>query len=426
MPINVPILVSFVPFASSITTWQRMRYTTELFCLPEQVEVYLIVKFNIRNLMCGLVIIIVLAIIFIRGDQLEELASTMAKGAAIPLAIAIATQLGKYFAQSWGYHYAFKAVGESMKARSAIKLVFGTFFLNTIMPSLNLAGTTLIVDDARRRGIPPGKSTSAALLMQITIDGAFTTLMLVGFAILSTVLHLSPLWYIFGLIVICLVGGMITMMIVGYKNPSALIRILTPIARLVNLVLVKLKRQPLAPWVNKLVASFSEAAALIKNNPKPTLQAFGCSLIASCCELACFCLVGIAFGVTIPEALVCGYVTATLFAMVSITPQGVGFVEAFVTIAFTSFGVSAAAGVTIGVVYRGIVFWMPFLIGAILIQTTKTFKFQKSGSKNAKKDDTAPEELKQEDTSQESAQREAAKQENLKRESIKQEETTQA
>ena len=60
--------------------------------------------------------------------------------------------------------------------------------------------------------------------------------------------------------------------------------------------------------------------------------------------------------------------------MISITPQGVGVVEAAVVVAFTSFGVSGAAGLSIAPVYRGIVFWMPFLIGAILIQTTKTFK----------------------------------------------------
>ena len=68
---------------------------------------------------------------------------------------------------------------------------------------------------------------------------------------------------------------------------------------------------------------------------------------------------------------------ATLFAMVSFTPQGVGVVEAAVTVAFTAFGASATAGMAIGLVYRGIVFWMPFLIGAILIQTTKTFRPQK-------------------------------------------------
>ena len=43
-------------------------------------------------------------------------------------------------------------------------------------------------------------------------------------------------------------------------------------------------------------------------------------------------------------------------------------------VAFTSFGESAAAGTAIGLVYRGIVFWMPFIIGAVLINTTKAFK----------------------------------------------------
>ena len=80
---------------------------------------------------------------------------------------------------------------------------------------------------------------------------------------------------------------------------------------------------------------------------------------------------GLAFGVTSIEPLVCGYVVATLFAMISITPQGVGVVEAAVVVAFTSFGESAAAGTAIGLVYRGIVFWMPFIIGAILINASK-------------------------------------------------------
>ncbi len=98
--------------------------------------------------------------------------------------------------------------------------------------------------------------------------------------------------------------------------------------------------------------------------------------MASSCELACFSLVGVGFGVYHPEALICGYVVATLFAMISVTPQGVGVVEAAVLVAFTSFGVSSAAGMAIALVYRGIVFWFPFLVGAILIQTTKTFRHE--------------------------------------------------
>lgn len=331
-------------------------------------------KVNIRNLLVGLVIVIVLAVVLLRGNQLVELLDTMKQGAAIPLIAALCTQLGKYFAQSFAYSFAFEAVDEHMDPRSTLPLVFGTFFMNTIAPSLNLAGTTLVVDDARRRGIAPGKATSAALLMQITIDSGFATIMIIGFAILAATAGLSPLWFLLGLLVIVLVSVMVLILVLGRRRPAFVLRLLRPIEKLVNRVLVKFKRAPLAPWSEKAVASFSDAAGLIAHNPKTTAKVFGCSIVASACELACFSLVGVGFGVYQPEALICGYVVATLFAMISITPQGVGVVEAAVLVAFASFGVSNAAGMAIALVYRGIVFWMPFLIGAILIQRTKTFR----------------------------------------------------
>lgn len=329
---------------------------------------------NIRLLLIGLVIIIVCAVVFMRGDQLVELVETMKQGATLPLIAAICTQLGKYLSQSFAYSHCFKAVGERMKPRSTLPLVFGTFFMNTIAPSLNLAGTTLVVNDARKRGIEAGKATSAALLMQITIDGAFATIMISAFIMLALTVGLSPLWFLVGMLVIVLVSVMILIMVLGRRRPAIVLRALSPIERLVNSVLVRFKKKPLNPWAGKLVTSFSDAAGLIGQNPRPTLEAYGCSIIASLCELSCFCLVGLAFGVTSIEPLVCGYVVATLFAMISITPQGVGVVEAMVVVAFTAFGESSAAGMAIGLVYRGIVFWMPFIIGAILINVTKTFR----------------------------------------------------
>ena len=309
-----------------------------------------------------------------RGDQLVELVETMKQGATLPLIAAICTQLGKYLSQSFAYSHCFKAVNERMKPRSTLPLVFGTFFMNTIAPSLNLAGTTLVVNDARKRGIEAGKATSAALLMQITIDGAFATIMISAFIMLALTVGLSPLWFLVGMLVIVLVSVMILIMVLGRRRPAIVLRALSPIERLVNSVLVRFKKKPLNPWAGKLVTSFSDAAGLIGQNPRPTLEAYGCSIIASLCELSCFCLVGLAFGVTSIEPLVCGYVVATLFAMISITPQGVGVVEAMVVVAFTAFGESSAAGMAIGLVYRGIVFWMPFIIGAILINVTKTFR----------------------------------------------------
>ena len=57
-------------------------------------------KLSIRNLLVGLGIVIVLAGVLLRGDQLVELADTIRKGSVIPLVAALLTQQGKYLAQN--------------------------------------------------------------------------------------------------------------------------------------------------------------------------------------------------------------------------------------------------------------------------------------------------------------------------------------
>lgn len=332
------------------------------------------VKNNIQKILIGIIIIVVLGFVLLRGEQLNELIETMKGGEAIPLIFAIITQLAKYFAQSFAYSFSFKAVGEKMRARETLPLVFGTFFMNTIAPSMNLAGTTLVVDDARRRGIDPGKSTSAALLMQITIDGAFMTVMVCAFILLLCTVGLNPLWIVMGCVVVLLVSAMIALLVLGKVNPKLLYKFLGKIESLINKIISKFNRKPLKPWANRIVDNFSDASNQVGKNIKWAFAAYGCSLFASCCELSCFALCGVAFGILVPEPLICGYVVATLFAMISITPQGVGVVEAMVVVAFTAYEQNVAAATATGLVYRGIVFWMPFIIGAILMTQLKAFK----------------------------------------------------
>lgn len=336
-------------------------------------------KFSFQKLFAGLIIVIVLTVVLLRGDELVEVGQTIQDGSILPLVAAVATQLGKYFAQSFAYSNAFAAIEEKMRARDTLPLVFGTFFMNTVAPSLNTAGMALVVDDARQRGIASGKATSAAILMQISIESGFMVIMLIGFGVLEITGNLDPLWFLLGLVVMVMVAVMLTILIFGHKKPKQLMKFLRPIESFLNRVLTRFKRKPLKPWVEKIVVSFGEAAGLMMKNPKQTAKVFGFSILASTCELACFYLVGIAFGVSVPQALICGYVVATLFAMISVTPQGVGVVEGAVTVMFASYGVSSASGMTIALIYRSLVFWMPFLIGAVLIQRTKSFNRSKKG-----------------------------------------------
>ena len=143
--------------------------------------------------------------------------------------------------------------------------------------------------------------------------------------------------------------------------------------KLADWVLAKFKKDPVDEAVTRTIHNFSSAAHLITKNPKKTVQSFLWTTLSSICEMSCFVLVGFAFGVNHPEALICGYVVATLFAMISFVPQGVGVVEAAVTVAFALFGIDSATGLAVVMVYRGIVFWLPFLVGAFVIQRMKAF-----------------------------------------------------
>jgi uncharacterized protein (TIRG00374 family) len=331
---------------------------------------------NIRILLIGVLIIVALAVFLLRGDQLIELATTMEGGNIVPLVLAVAAQFGKYISQSYAYAAAFKTVGESgAKPREMLPLVFGCYFMNVIAPSFNTAGVMLAIDSARKRGIPTGRATSAVFLMQISVITGFLVIMVVGFTVLQMAGHLSPVWFLLGMIMIFFTGIMVAVMYIGHNNPDTLVNLLTPVERFVNRVSRRFRKgKELEPWVRTVVDSFSEAGGKIRENPRQAAKVFGFSVLASTFELGCFCLVGIAFGLTAGPVLVGGYVVATLFSWVAITPQGVGVVEAMLVVALAASRVNATMATAIALVYRGIVFWMPFAIGAVLIHRTRTFK----------------------------------------------------
>ncbi|MFR3273757.1 MAG: hypothetical protein ACLTQI_08075 [Slackia sp.] len=66
--------------------------------------------------------------------------------------------------------------------------------MNTIAPSLNMAGATLwsTMPDAAAF---LGARQRLPLLMQMTIESGFMTIMIVGFIILQVTGNLSPAWF---------------------------------------------------------------------------------------------------------------------------------------------------------------------------------------------------------------------------------------
>lgn len=328
---------------------------------------------NLQKIMIGIVVVIVLAFILFSGDSLVKLVDTIKQGTPAFIVAAVAAQVGKYLAQGRGFQACFNTVNGHISYGTGLSLVFGTFFMNTVAPSMNLAGTSLVMATATKNGMQAGKGTTAALLMQLSIDTGFVIIMLVTFGALSFTVGLQPGWLAVGAVAIALVGGLVFMITVGGLKPNLVLKVLHPFVKLADKVLAHFKKPPVDDAVTRTIHNFSDAAHLITKNPRKTVQSFLWTTLSSVCEMGCFVFVGFAFGVHHPEALICGYVVATLFAMISFVPQGVGVVEAAVTVAFALFGVDSATGLAVVMVYRGIVFWLPFLVGAFVIQRMRAF-----------------------------------------------------
>ena len=155
---------------------------------------------NLQKIMIGLVVVIVLAFIFFSGDSLVKLVDTIKQGTPFFIIAAVVAQLCKYLAQGRGFQACFNTVNGHISYRTGLSLVFGTFFMNTVAPSMNLAGTSLVMATATRNVMQAGKGTTAALLMQLSIDSGFVIIMLTTFGVLTFTVGLQPGWLALGLV----------------------------------------------------------------------------------------------------------------------------------------------------------------------------------------------------------------------------------
>ncbi|MCL1880212.1 MAG: flippase-like domain-containing protein [Actinomycetia bacterium] len=326
---------------------------------------------SIRGILVGVVFVAALVIIALRGESFFQFVDTLQTGAPLPLLAAVVVQMGKYIFQSVAYSTAFRTVEERLSAKVCFPLVFSAFFMNTIAPSLNTSGNLVFIDSARQRDIGPGRSTAACLLMQTSIESGFLVVMAIGFVIININGGITPLMLIAGAWVVILVGLMGGSLILAHYRPDHLSRILLPLEKITNGISQRFRKKPVNSWSTQAGEVLGEASAQIAKNPRMAARVFIFSVLASFFELACFCLCGMAFGVHNVAALFGGYVIAILFTMIAVTPMGLGVVETAVVLLLGTYGINTGMATAVTLSFRGIVFWLPFVIGLFCFRHTQ-------------------------------------------------------
>lgn len=322
-------------------------------------------------------------------DYLADFFNTMMTGALVPMVIAILLMLGRHFVQAASYDAAFDAVGHATGFWHNVVLIFSLVFINTFCLFSGATGVAFIIDDAHREGCDAGQSTGGAILSQIGYFAAVFVISVIGFITMWISGHMNTVFLVGGLALAAVLVVLSSLFFVGHLKPRILYRVFLVLEKLINKVLGLLKKTLKPGWGRNMAHSFVATSDLLAKNPKGSVITVAYASFSAILNMACLVAIGYAFGFENVEALVAAFAVGAISVILSPTPQGVGVVEAMITAILTAYGCSVATAAAIALVYRGVMFWIPFCIGAVLLSQAGFFKSKKSPTEMQKHKDIA-------------------------------------
>lgn len=323
-----------------------------------------------------------LAIVVTRFGEVENLAQVLSEGAWGWVLAAGLLQLAYYGTYAATYQAAFDTVGVKARWRSLLSVTIASVFVNVAAPSGGTAGAALFVDDAARRGESAPRAAVGALLTLVADYAAFAPILLLGMTYLFSMHDLSLLEIISAALMMMLIIGLAGVLLIGLWRPELLQHLLAWLERSANRLARRL-RQPavLSPgWAHIYGEEFIAASTVIAARPQATVRTLLIALLAHGVNMLSLLTVALAFHQQLSlGALVSGYAMCILFLIISITPMGIGVVEAMMTLVFTSLGIPAHTAAVIALAYRGLSFWIPFGLGFVLFKRLPVFRSQRAG-----------------------------------------------
>ncbi|MDP3629768.1 MAG: flippase-like domain-containing protein [Actinomycetota bacterium] len=285
-------------------------------------------------------------------------------------------QVAYYAFYIWTFKASFEAVGIQRPYGELAPVVLGSIFVNVVTPTGGTAGPALVVDDAVRRGHSPAGSAAAMVLTQVVDFASFAVIMTAGFIYLGVSGRLKAYEVAAAAVLIALIALFAGALVLAFVRPSAFVRVLGWVARRVRGVWGLAKRpSPLADdWAERTAAEFTASARMLAERPRGVVKAGVIGVAGYGLDLLGLMAVGFAFGWDKPASLLAAYAVGVLVWIVSIVPQGIGVVEGAIAVVLVSFGAALPQATAISLVFRGMSFWLPLLLGFLLLRRVSTFQ----------------------------------------------------
>ncbi|HEX9118630.1 MAG TPA: lysylphosphatidylglycerol synthase transmembrane domain-containing protein, partial [Anaerolineae bacterium] len=329
-----------------------------------------------RRWLYYLLIIVFLAIVVSRFTEATKLVRTLAAGQPQWIAVAFLVQAVYYVVFPYMFQSALWTVEIPGRLWDLIPVWFTSVFLNITAPSAGMTGAAVFVDDAARRGYSHARAAAAMVLVLVADYSAFAVLLVAGMAYLFVTKNLHFYEVLAAAILMLFILTLSFVLVLGVWRPAALHRLLVWVHGRLDALARLLKRPPFvaADWGEKNAIEFTQAAAAIQAHPLRLARTFAAAMAAHLLEMTTLYTLTRAFNAQVhPGVLVAGYAVGILFWVVAVTPSGIGVVEGIMALVFTTLGVAGEAATLISLAFRGMTFWLPLLIGFLLLRRTRSF-----------------------------------------------------
>ncbi len=275
------------------------------------------------------------------------------------------------------YKLIYRALNMQDRYTHLTLMAAAAYFIDVVAPSMGVGGVSIFVTEAKRRNLSMGKATAAGAVY-VTVDYiGLLSIISLGLIVLFRRNSLSTTEIIPSAIIATMATIAITVLYLGSKSATRLGRFLAYFVHGINRLLQPIIKRPYLKVKNviRYAHDLSSGLTELKGNPRRLLPPLILAIFKQVLLILILALCFLAFNTPISiGTLVASFSIGQMFLIVSPTPAGVGFVEGALTLALTSMYVPLSDAVVISLVYRGITFWAPILVGMLAFQRIGSLK----------------------------------------------------
>lgn len=321
-----------------------------------------------RNFIIAVVILLGVVFIIFNFSELQSIIGTIQDGNLRYIFLALALEVVYLLNVTGSYQAIYKALGLNEKPDRLFLMAASANFVNVVAPSGGMGGLGIFLSEARRNKYSSARVTVAGALIVLFDYLGFLTLLGLGLIVLFRRDNLNSPEIIASFLMLLLAFSWTGMLYLGMRSARSLGRLLARFAIVINTILKPFIRRKYLSEKRAFAFAHdvSEGLNYIRYKPLNLILPAFLGLTSKIVLMVILAVIFLAFNAQFTSGtIVAGFSLGYLFWIISPTPSGIGFVEGALTLGLTSLQVPLGTAAVIALVYRGVTFWFPMVIGML-------------------------------------------------------------